>query len=216
MLFSEKLFVALCTLFSVLIVICNLTYQKFIHIGSILTHQVEISAGAIFYPVIFIITDLIAEFYGREKAKFCISLSIFISIMVVASISLQDNLPATSWSKLSDETFHNIFGFYPLAFGASLLATFVSQNIDAIIYLYIKNYTRSRLIMMRNIISASIGLFVDSAIVVSLMTYFGAIPEDNAAAIILNSYFWKILFIIAASPVFYLLVKILRKFIQTA
>jgi uncharacterized integral membrane protein (TIGR00697 family) len=209
---SEKIYICLTIVFCILIVVGNLTYQKFIFLGEIFHHRFEISAGAVLYPLTFVITDLIAEFYGREKARFSIFLSLVSSITVVLIISLQDYLPATSWSKLDDVTFHNIFGFYVVSFFASLTAMFISQNIDASIYLALKKITKNRYIPFRNIFSSGLGLLVDSCIVVSIMSYFGAIPLDNTKYIIFNSYIWKISLTIAISPLFYICVRLLSRF----
>jgi uncharacterized integral membrane protein (TIGR00697 family) len=211
---SEKIYIILSLVFSILIIIGNLTYQKFVYLGELFNHKFEISAGAVLYPITFVITDLIAEFYGKEKARFTIILSLMANILVVTIISFQDFLPATSWSLIDDKLFHNIFGFYTISFMASLIAIFISQNIDATIYLALKNLTKDSFILFRNIISSGAGLFIDSVIVVSIMSYFGAIPTENAKLIIFNSYIWKISLTVAISPLFYMGVKFVNLYIE--
>ncbi len=70
---AEKIYTGLCVLFAALIVLGNLTYKKFITIGFEPFHIFQLSVGAILYPLTFLITNLIAELYNREKAKFCAS-----------------------------------------------------------------------------------------------------------------------------------------------
>ena len=72
----EKIYTGLCVLFSVLIVVGNLTYQKFVILSILPFHTFEISVGAVLYPLTFLITDLITEFYGKEKARFCVRFAV--------------------------------------------------------------------------------------------------------------------------------------------
>jgi uncharacterized PurR-regulated membrane protein YhhQ (DUF165 family) len=51
--------------------------------------------GAITYPLTFLLTDLIAEFYGKNKANFCVKLALTINIMVAILIAIMDSLTAT-------------------------------------------------------------------------------------------------------------------------
>ncbi len=198
-------------MFSVLIVLGNLTYQKFVHIDLFNFLKFELSTGAILYPLTFLITDLIAEFYGKENANFCVKLGIATNIVVALIISFMDCLPATSWSKISSEEFHKIFGFYNIAFLGSILACFFSQSLDIIIYLAIKKLTKDRFLWLRNFISTSISLLIDTSIVIIFMSIFGIFAKEQILPLIKNSYSFKLLFAALNIPIFYLAVWIIRK-----
>ena len=68
----DKMYIVLCAFFSILIVICNLTYQKFVFLPLLPFHTFTLSVGAILYPLMFMLTDLIAEFFDKKKANFCV------------------------------------------------------------------------------------------------------------------------------------------------
>src|SRR3990167_8887005 len=112
----EKIYTSLCILFSVLIVMGNLTYQKFVALPILPFHTFELSVGAIIYPLTFLITDLIAEFYGKERARFCVQFAISMNVLVAILIGGMDILQATEWSKIDNHTFHKDFGLYGVAF----------------------------------------------------------------------------------------------------
>lgn len=131
MVIKDKVYTILVVLFAVLVVIGNLTYQKFVEIDII--HIFELSVGAILYPLTFLITDLITEFYGKDRAKFCVNVTIAMNIITVLIIALMDFLPATQWSKINDTMFHNMFGFCSVAFLCSILACYISQILDIVI-----------------------------------------------------------------------------------
>jgi len=69
---DDKIYTTICVLFAVLIVMGNMIYQKFVVLPILPFHTFELSVGAITYPLTFLLTDLIAEFYGKNKANFCV------------------------------------------------------------------------------------------------------------------------------------------------
>ena len=66
---KEKLYAGLCIILSMLIIVSNLTYRKFVTLD-MQFYKFEISVGAILYPLTFIITDVITEFFGKERIIF--------------------------------------------------------------------------------------------------------------------------------------------------
>lgn len=211
---DESIYISLCVVFSVLIVMGNLIYQKFVFLPIFPFYTFELSVGAILYPLTFMITDLITEFYGKEKANFCIKLAIFMNIFVACIIAGMDQLHSTSWSRVDSATFHQVFGLYSVAFIGSMIACYISQMLDVTVYLWIRKITNGRLLWARNNGSTAISLFFDTFIVISFMTAFGVLPVERMWILITNSYLFKLFFSICSTPLFYVCVgfiKYLRK-----
>lgn len=200
---SEKIYTSLCILFISLIILGNLIYQKFIHL-QLPFHQFQLSAGAMLYPLTFLITALITEFYGKEKAQFCITLSIFINILIVIMITFMDYLPATEWSKIDDATFHRMFGYYGVAFIGSIVACYISQAVDVRLYLMLRTLTQGKYLWLRSNGSTCISLFIDTFIIIGAMTAFGIFSSDHLWELIADSYSWKLFFSICCTPLFYI------------
>jgi len=78
----NKIYIFLCTSFVAIVITGNLTYQKFVYLPILNIYNFELSVGAIFYPLTFLITDLITEFYGKPHARFCVKLAVLISILI--------------------------------------------------------------------------------------------------------------------------------------
>ena len=193
---SEKIYVGLCIFFVSLIVLGNMVYQKFVCI-QFPFHQFELSVGAILYPLTFQVTDLIVEFYGKEKAQFCVKLAVFINILVAMIITFMDYLPATTWSKINDKMFHDVFGYYGVAFIGSIIACYTSQVIDVRLYLFIRKITNGQYLWLRNIASTNISLFIDTVVVIIFMTIFNILPIEQMWMLIANSYCRKLFFTIS-------------------
>lgn len=210
---DDSIYITLCVLFSVLLVMGNLIYQKFVSI-SVPFYNFELSVGAILYPLTFLLTDLIAELYGKKKANFCVKLAIFMNAFVACVIAGMDQLDATTWSNVDNITFHKVFGFYTIAFAGSLIACYVAQRIDIIIYFWIRNLTKGKWLWARSNGSTAISLFVDTFIVITFMAMFNVIPMGRMWTLIMNSYLFKLFFSICSTPLFYIMVtsvKILQK-----
>ena len=173
---NDFIYTTLSVLFSVLIVMGNLIYQKFVFlpIGSFYTF--ELSVGAILYPLTFLITDLITELYGKEKANFCVKLAVSMNIFVACIIAGMDQLECTSWSKIDNSTFHKVFGLYSVAFIGSVIACYTAQIVDITIYLWIHKKTNGKWLWARSNGSTAISLFVDTFIVITFMVIFHVLP----------------------------------------
>jgi uncharacterized integral membrane protein (TIGR00697 family) len=211
---DESIYISLCVLFSVVIVIGNLIYQKFVFLPILPFHTFELSVGAILYPLTFLLTDLITEFYGKEKANFCVKLGISMNIFVACIIAGMDQLEATPWSRIDNFTFHKAFGLYSVAFLGSTIACYTAQIVDITLYLWIRKITNGKFLWLRNNGSTAISLLLDTFIVITFMTAFHIFPLNQMWSLIINSYFFKLFFSICSMPLFYIsfrAIKILQK-----
>ncbi|MCC8398996.1 MAG: queuosine precursor transporter, partial [Rickettsia endosymbiont of Platyusa sonomae] len=190
---QEKIYVFLCALFVVLIVVSNLVYQKFVYLPIFSIYTFELSVGAIFYPITFLITNLISEFYGKEKAQFCVRLATSINILVLCIISFMGYLQATDWSRIDNNTFNSVFGAYSISLFGSMIASYTAQMIDIRLYLLIRKLTNNKYLFLRNL-SSAISLFVDTSIVIIFVTVIGVIPYGQMISLIFNSYLFKLFF----------------------
>ncbi len=209
---SDQIYTALCILFSVLLITGNLTYQKFVHLNFLYIHTFEISAAVIFYPLTFLITDIITEFCGKEKANFCVKMGITMNILIAFSVIGLDSMKATEWSRVNNDTFHLVFGLYGIAFIGSMIACYISQRVDILLYLWIKKRTSDKMLWLRNNGSTAISLLIDTAIAISFVTAAGAVPFDKMIPLIVNSYSFKLLFTVCSTPIFYLSVWLIKRF----
>lgn len=199
----DKIYVFLCASFVAIVITGNLTYQKFVYLPILNIYNFELSVGAIFYPLTFLITDLITEFYGKPHARFCVKLAVSISILITLMLAFMQMLEATPWSKIDNDTFKHVFGGFSIAFFCSLSANFVAQFIDINLYQAIRKFTGVRYLWLRNIVSTSISLLFDTSIVISMLAIFNILPSSQIPSLILNSYMFKLFFTICAVPLFY-------------
>ena len=122
-----RIYLLLAGLFISSLVVSNLIFQKFFYwypldfkiFGVTLF---ELSVGILPYPVTFLITDIISEIYGKEKATNVVLAGIFASIFSILIILIADALPTLNGSPIDSETFYMVFSKTPIAVFSSMLA----------------------------------------------------------------------------------------------
>jgi uncharacterized integral membrane protein (TIGR00697 family) len=206
-----KLYIVLCSVFCTIIVTGNLIFQKFIALN-IFGNVLEVSAGVLFYPITFLISDLVTEFYGKSYAKTMISAAVLCSTLVLIVIIIADFCTATSWSKVDDAVFHSVFNVYGIGAVASIIANYFGQRVDIHIYSYLKQKTAGRHLWLRNNVSTFLGQIVDTLIVVSILSLFKIIPSSQFFIIVLSSLSFKIIAALLDTPFCYLGYYLINRF----
>jgi len=199
----SRLYVFLCALFCVIVVIGNVIFQKFVLL-TVANFSVELSVGIFLYPITFLISDVITEFYGKKAARFVVRVSIIVSILIMCLLHVSDLLPATTWSMVDDEMFHKVFGVYGVGATASLVAVYVSQTLDILVFARLKAVTNGRHLWLRNNFSIITGQIIDTACVLTIMCSFGVVPWDKFSVIAYSSLSFKIFAALFGTPFFYL------------
>jgi len=209
---SVKLYIFFCSLFCTIIITGNLIFQKFITVN-ILFIEFELSVGVLLYPATFLISDLVTEFYGKDRAGYMIKMSVICSFIVMGLVMIGDFFPATSWSKIDDESFHRMFGVYGIATISSIVATFFAQMIDVQIFSYLKKLTKSRHLWIRNNVSTIIGQILDTILVLSILCAAHILSWEHYFQMASSSIAFKLIAALADTPFCYLGHSFITKFL---
>lgn len=198
-----RIYVFFCSLFCTILVTGNLLFQKFVSIN-LFDHKFEISAGVLFYPVTFLISDLVTEFYGQKNAKFMVNIAFICSIVVLLLVWIADSLNASEWSSVNNEMFHKVFNAYGIGMISSIIANYFGQIIDIRIFDYLKILTNGTHLWLRNNISTMVGQLVDSIIVVGLLCICNVLSSEQFWSVMFSSYMFKLIAAILDTPFCYL------------
>lgn len=195
----------------------------------------QLTAGVLLWPIIFVLTDVVNEYYGKKgvlRMSYTAILMIVYSFLIIfIAIRLT---PADFWiqshldyvgseqerSTLAGEV-SNYNTAYRLVFGqglkiivASLVAFFVAQILDASLFKKIKQITGEQKIWLRATGSTVISQLFDSYIVLFIAFYLGANwPLKTVLAIGTVNYIYKLSMAILLTPCLYLLHFIIRKYL---
>ncbi len=212
------MFLYLGAIFLAALVACNLIFRKFFvweipaleHLG--LAPRMELSVGILAYPVTFICTDVLSEFFGRRRVSQLVTAGLAASVFVGALVAVADAVPAASWSRVDDAMFTEVFGLQAVALIASMGAYLGAQYLDIRMFHFWKRVTRGRHLWLRNNASTFVSQLVDTALVSVLLALFGA-PEltwERLPALIANGVVFKWMVAVADTPLIYLAVWFIR------
>ena len=207
---NNRIYIILVSIFITSLIVSNLIFQKFFHLN-LLGFNLELSVGIIFYPITFLVTDVVSEIFGKHKANQMVIVGILSSVFCLLIIFLANYLDATNWSPVNNETFSLVFGNTALAVGASMFAYLCAQLIDIKIYHFWKKLTKGKYLWIRNNLSTIPSQFLDTFLILLLLCLGGAIPWDKFFTLFIQGFFFKILIAIIDTPIIYLCVFYLRK-----
>ncbi|MBK8515522.1 MAG: queuosine precursor transporter [Saprospiraceae bacterium] len=178
----------------------------------------NLTAGAILWPVVFIMTDLINEYYGTKAVKFlsylAISIVIYAFIMIYGAIGLPPNEWWQFQSGLTENTalsivdmnlsFNKIMGQGLWIIIGSMVAFLVGQILDVAVFHKIKSMTGEKHMWLRATGSTLISQIVDSYIVLLIAFWIGSDWDlTRVLAIGTVNYIYKGSMAILLTPVLY-------------
>ncbi len=209
---NQSSYIILCTLFSTLLIIGNLTYQKFVCLTFLPFINLELSVGTILYPFTTLVTVIISEFYGKKRAQFCVKLAIGMNLTVARIILGMDQLETTNWSQIDNQAFHKAYGLFSISFMGSVIACYISQFFEIKIYLGIRKLTHGKTLWIVSTCSIAISLLIDTIIVIGILTTLNVYPAERMLSLVTNSYMFKLIFSLCSAPFFSIFSHILNRF----
>ena len=226
-LWQDRIYLLLGGIFIASLISSNLIFQKFFFwtpfaflanpdsgnwVGWLSEYTFELSVGILPYPITFLVTDLISEIYGREKANRAVMVGFIASIFIMGVVMVGDMVSATQWSPVDDAVFHRVFGLFGPAVFASMTAYITAQFIDIRIFHFWKRKTNNRHLWLRNNGSTIFSQLIDTLSVLFLLCSFGIIDWVRFYPLLLNGFLFKVLVALIDTPFFYLFSHLLRNF----
>lgn len=163
------------------------------------------TCGMLTFPLTFLITDLVNDYYGRKAARrltwLALAMGFGAFLCINASLALP-RLPA-DWN-VSDPAFEAVFGTARWMYVASLAAYTVGQMFDIWLFAVFKRLTGGRMIWLRATGSTVFSQMFDSLVVSSL--YFGAVQKQPPLTVLkfaATGYVLKFLLAVAVTPLIY-------------
>lgn len=205
-----KLYITLTALYCAIIVAANLIFQKYVKVD-LYVFSLEVSVAVLMYPITFLITDLVSEFYPRKYAEFIPATGIFISVSLCAIVFVADSLNATAWSPMDNSTFHKYFGLYGLVVFSSIIVNFIAQIIDIRIYKFLKHLCKDKHLWIRNNVSTITAQAIDTILITTIFYQADLFAYENYWNLIIDNIIFKTIIALLDTPVLYSLVFLVRK-----
>jgi uncharacterized integral membrane protein (TIGR00697 family) len=164
--------------------------------------------GILPWPVVFLLTDLMNEFYGQKAVRRLswITSALIAYCFLIVGISMSIPAHEIPGSKLATNTAYNlVFGQAQAVIVGSIVAFLVSQLLDAFLFEKIKQRTGNKFIWLRSTGSTMISQLIDSYIVLYIgFVLPGAMTLETYFEVAPTNYILKMLIAILLTPLIYL------------
>jgi uncharacterized integral membrane protein (TIGR00697 family) len=160
------------------------------------------SAGIVPFPLTFVLTDLVNEFYGTHGAKRITMAGLGAAVFVWATITLALHLPTSPDSPISDAAFRSAFGTSARLYVASLTAYVIGQFLDISIFHALRRATGHHMLWLRSTGSTVLSQVVDS-LSVSFVFLVGSRSMGFIVNNALHNYLGKLAMAILLTPLIY-------------
>src|SRR5690606_26248398 len=161
---KNLVFLVLAGIFITNAVVAELIGGKLIQMGPFV-----MSIGILLWPIVFLTTDLINEYFRKSGVK---KLSYIIAVLIAYSfivLFFAITIPAASGiSPVTDEQFQAVFGQSMWIIVGSITAFLISQLIDVYVFSYFKKRTGNKKIWLRATGSTVVSQLFDSFIVLGI------------------------------------------------
>lgn len=180
------------------------------------TGSLSFTAGTLLWPIVFIMTDTINEFFGSRGVRFISWLAVgLIGYGFVFAFAAIELAPAGWWVTAAQSqgvpdyqaAFAAIFGQGLWTIGGSLIAFLVGQLIDVAVFHHIRRATGEKHVWLRATGSTAVSQLVDSFVVIYVAFVIGPQhwPMSLFLAVSTVNYIYKMAFAIALIPMLYLM-----------
>lgn len=177
--------------------------------------SLSFTSGVLLWPVVFLMTDIINEYYGPGGVRFISWLTVGLIVYgFVAAYLAIELTPAEFWISVNrahgvpdmQAAFSSIFGQGMWTIAGSLTAFLVGQLIDVTVFQHIRVLTGERWIWLRATGSTAVSQLIDSFVVLYIAFVLGpqhwSIPQFMAVATV--NYGYKLLMALLLIPLIYL------------
>jgi hypothetical protein len=172
-------------------------------------YAITFGAGILFFPVSYIIGDVLTEVYGYARARRCIWAGfaglVFMAAMSFVVVALP---PAAGWA--GQAAYEAVFGAVPRIVAASIAAFWAGEFANSLVLARMKILTNGRWLWTRTVGSTVVGQAVDSLIFYPL-AFLGVWTAAGVAEVAVTNFALKVGWEVLLTPLTYFVVGRLKR-----
>jgi queuosine precursor transporter len=185
-------------------------------------HVFTLSCGIVLWPVVFIFTDIVNEYFGRRGVRQLSFLAAAIIAYAYLALALTRFVPAASFSPVDDASFSRVFFQSQWIIVGSIAAFLLAQLLDVTVFWLIRRQTGHRFLWLRatgsTVVSQLIDTFVVQFVGLHLPHRLGQQGIDfptfvNSAS---SGYLFKVAVALAITPLLYVVHGVIDRYLGEA
>lgn len=166
-------------------------------------------AGILFFPLAYVLGDILTEVYGYARARRCIWAGtvamLFMAFMASVVVALP---PARDWT--GQQAYEQVFGQVPRIVAASIIAFWAGEFANSFVMAKMKLWTKGRHLWSRTIGSTFVGQGIDSLLFYPL-AFAGVFETELLITVLFTQWALKVAWEIILTPLTYAVVGFLKK-----
>lgn len=166
---------------------------------------IRVSVGIFLMPVLFLITDIVGEVYGRKEASNFVNMAAIMLVLLFLMINLCVIVkPNETWNMQKE--YSMVFGSSLRMTAASLVSFIIAQHMDVFMFAFWGKITKGKMLWVRNNLSTITSQLVDT-IIFEFIAFWHLTPKFTAAyifSLILPYWLFKVVFALLDTPLCYL------------
>lgn len=183
--------------------------------------SVVLSIGVLPWPIVFVTTDLINEYFGKPGVRKLTFLAVGMISYAFVILYLAMQVPAWEKSPVSQEVFVRVFGQSNWIIAGSLTAFLIAQFLDVLIFQAFKAWTGHRMLWLRATGSTVFSQLIDTVVILFIAFRLPAILEregysmtwDEFVRVATGNYGYKLLIAVCVTPIIYLVHGLIDRYL---
>lgn len=169
----------------------------------------HVSVAVFSFPVVFLMTDVVGEVYGKHVAKLFVLAGFISTALFIAYSFLSLAMPWSQEGLWAQEGYNQIFGMSARIAIASLAAFLIAEYQDVLAFFFSRDKLGIQAFWLRSFISNLWSQLFDSTIFM-VIAFAGVYSTQTLISIIITWWLYKVAMGALYTPLSYLGIRLLR------
>ena len=170
----------------------------------------HLSVGVFSFPVVFLMTDVIGEIYGKKVAKFFVLAGFISTALFIAYSFLSMAMPWSIDGEWARESYNTMFGLSARIAVASLVAFVVAEYQDVLAFFFFKDKIGGKFFWLRSLLSNTWSQLLDTVLFM-VIAFYGVYETNTLISLIVTWWLYKVAMGFFYTPLSYVGLRLLRE-----
>jgi queuosine precursor transporter len=204
----EFIFIILSGIFITNALLAELIGGKLFSLGPF-----TMSLGVLPWPIVFITTDLINEYFGKKGVRNLTLITVGLVLYAFAVLYIGMGIPAVDFSPVKDDQFRAVFGQSMWIIFGSVIAFLISQMVDVFVFWLLRAKTKGKWLWLRATGSTAVSQLFDTFVIMGIAFYLPSVLElvpperritlDQYLLTSSSNYSYKFMIALLLTPIIY-------------
>ena len=170
----------------------------------------HLSVAVFSFPIVFLMTDVVGEIYGKRVAKFFVLAGFFCTALFILYSLVSLSMPWAEAGLWAKEGYNQIFGVSIRIAVASLAAFVIAEYQDVFAFFFFRERFGAKLFWLRSFLSNLWSQFLDTVIFM-VIAFAGVYSTSTLISIIISWWLYKVAMGFLYTPLSYLGLRLLKE-----